>query len=109
MWQAVLSSTDFPATPGAYDTTPNGGNDIFVSKFNSGLTNLLMSTFLGGSRSDFGNSIAISAAGNVYVIGETLSPDFPMTPGAYDTSYHRCEDAFVSRFNLDLSVDKANK
>ncbi|OOP56624.1 MAG: hypothetical protein AYP45_07925 [Candidatus Brocadia carolinensis] len=103
------SSTDFPATPGAYDTTPNGSSDVFVSKFNSGLANLLISTFLGGSRPDFGNSIAISAGGYVYVTGETLSPDFPVTPGAYDTSYQRCEDVFVSGFNVDLSVDKANK
>ncbi len=101
---------DFPTTPGAYNTSYNGGNDdVFVSKFNSGLTNLLMSTFLGGSRSDYGNAIAVSAVGNVYVTGETLSPDFPATPGSYDTSYHRCEDVFVSRFNVDLSVDKANK
>lgn len=103
------SSTDFPATPGAYDTTPNGSSDVFVSKFNSELTNLLMSTFLGGSRPDFGNSIAVTVAGYVYVTGETLSPNFPVTPGAYDTSYQRCEDVFVSGFNVDLSVDKANK
>jgi len=102
-------SADFPITPGAYDTTSNGGSDIFVSKFNSGLTNLLMSTFQGGSRPDFGNSIAVTAAGYVYVTGETLSPDFPATPGAYDTSYHRCEDVFVSGFNFNLSVDKSNK
>ncbi|KAB2835989.1 MAG: hypothetical protein F9K48_03025, partial [Candidatus Brocadia sp.] len=100
------SSTDFPATPGAYDTTPNGSSDVFVSKFNSGLANLLMSTFQGGSRPDFGSSIAISAEGYVYVTGETLSPDFPVTPGAYDTSYQRCEDVFVSGFNVDLSADK---
>lgn len=103
------SSTDFPTTPGAYDTTPNGGTDVFVSKFNSGLMNLLMSTFQGGSRPDFGNAIAVTAGGNVYVTGETLSPDFPSTPDAYDTSYHRCEDVFVSKFSVDLSADNANK
>ena len=102
-------SPDFPTTPGAYDTSANGDGDIFISKFNSGLTSLLVSTFQGGSRSDYGNSIAIDAGGNAYVIGETISLDFPTTPGAYDTSYHRCEDVFVSRFNLNLSVDKANK
>ena len=103
------NSTNFPTKPDAYDTTSNGESDVFVSKFNSGLTNLLMSTFLGGSRSDYGNAIAVSAVGNVYVTGETLSSDFPATPGAYDASYHRCEDVFVSRFSVDLSADKANK
>ncbi|MEK7359496.1 MAG: SBBP repeat-containing protein, partial [Planctomycetota bacterium] len=103
------SSKDFPTTPGAYDTSPNGDSDIFVSKFNSGLANLIMSTLQGGSRSDFGNSMTVGPGGYVYVVGETLSLDFPTTPGAYDTSYHRCEDIFVSRFNVELSVDKAGK
>ncbi|MEP9411763.1 MAG: SBBP repeat-containing protein [Candidatus Brocadia sp.] len=103
------SSTDFPTTSGAYDTTPNGDSDVFVSKFNSELTNLLMSTFQGGSRSDYCNAIAVSAVGYVYVTGETLSSDFPTTLGTYDTFYHRCEDVFVSKFSVGLSVDKANK
>ncbi|MEK6737226.1 MAG: SBBP repeat-containing protein, partial [Planctomycetota bacterium] len=103
------SSKDFPTTPGAYDISSNGDSDVFVSKFNSGLENLLMSTFQGGSRSDFGNSMTVGPGGYVYVVGETLSLDFPTTPGAYDTAYHRCEDIFVSRFNVELSVDKAGK
>ena len=103
------SSTDFPTTHGAYDTTSNGGSDVFVSKFSSGLTNLLMSTFQGGSRPDCGNSIAVSAVGRVYVTGETVSPDFPATPGAYNTSYYRSEDVFVSGLNVDPSADKGGK
>ena len=53
--------------------------------------------------------MAVGPGGYVYVIGETLSLDFPTTPGAYDTSYHRSEDVFVSRFNVGLPVDKASK
>jgi hypothetical protein len=102
-------STDFPTTAGACDTSSHGDGNVFVSKLNSGLTSLLVSTFQGGSRSDYGNSIAIDAGGNVYVIGETESPDFPTTDGAYETSYHRCEDIFVSKFNAILFVDKASK
>ncbi len=102
-------STDFPTTAGACDTSSHGDGNVFVSKLNSGLTSLLVSTFQGGSRSDYGNSIAIDAAGNVYVVGETESSNFPTTDGAYETSYHRCEDVFVSRFNANLSVDKTSK
>jgi hypothetical protein len=102
-------STDFPTTAGACDTSSHGDGNVFVSKFNSGLTSLLVSTFQGGSRSDYGNSIAIDAEGNVYVIGETESPNFSTTVGAYETSYHRCEDVFVSKFNANLSVDKTSK
>lgn len=80
-----------------------------MSRFNDMLTNLLASTYHGGSRSDFGNSIALDSKGNVYVTGEILSPDFPVIPGSYNMSYHRCEDTFVSIFNANLSADKANE
>src|SRR5690606_11914989 len=42
-------STDFPTTPGAYDTTHNGGIvDAFVARLSSDGATLLWSTFLGG-------------------------------------------------------------
>ena len=48
------SSTDFPVTLGAYDETYNGGYDVFISKFDPSLTNLLATTYLGGSGFDGG-------------------------------------------------------
>ena len=104
-------SSNFPTTPGAYGTSYNGGygGDVFVSRFNSGLTGLLASTFLGGSGWDVGNSIAIDAGGDVYVTGVTVSSDFPTTAGAYDTSYNGGYggDAFVSKFDSNLSDSTA--
>jgi hypothetical protein len=94
-------SIDFPATPGAYDTT---FEHVFVSKFNSDLTTLLASTFLGGSWSDYAYSIDIDISGNVYVTGYTTSSDFPTTTGAYDEGYNGgYNDAFVSKFDSSLS------
>ena len=96
-------SEDFPTTPDAFDTSYGGGTDAFVSKFNGDLTNLLVSTYLGGASDDLGKSIAIDSSGNVYVTGNTESEDFSTTPGAFDTSYGGGTDAFVSKFNGDLT------
>jgi hypothetical protein len=62
-------------------------------------SSLGFSTFLGGSSSDSGTRVAIDASGNIFLAGETQSADFPVTPGAFDTSYHGNQDGFVAKFN----------
>ncbi len=96
-------SSDFPTTTDAYDTSYNGEADAFVSRLSGDLTGLLASTFLGGTGGDFCNALAIGADGNIYVTGGTRSPDFPTTPGAYDTYNDYSNDAFVSKLNGDLT------
>jgi hypothetical protein len=92
-------SADFPTTPGAYDTTNNPGSDAFVTKLNAAGSALAYSTYLGGSSFERGNGIAVDAAGNAYVAGQTSSADFPTTAGAFDTSANANGDAFVTKLN----------
>ena len=80
------SSPDYPTTSGAFDTT---SNYVFVTKLNASGSDLVYSTFLGGTNFDDGEDIAVDASGRAYVTGSTSSFDYPTTPGAFDTSAKR--------------------
>ncbi|PYL10689.1 MAG: hypothetical protein DME33_00055, partial [Verrucomicrobia bacterium] len=93
-------STDFPTTPGAFQTAANSGNNVFVSKLDPTGTNLVYSTYIGGTGYDDGRAIAVDAAGNAYVTGLTGSTDFPTTLGAYQTTFGGGNyDVFMSKLN----------
>lgn len=49
--------------------------------------NLFVSYYLGGSGSDYGDDIVIGGDGGIYVVGDTSSTDFPVTPSAFQTTY----------------------
>src|SRR3990172_826139 len=94
----VTFSPDFPVAPGAFDTTIGGWRGAFVTKL-SPLGALLYSTFLGGAGLDNGYSITVDSAGNAYVTGRTGSTDFPVTLGAFDTTYNGGTDAFLTKLS----------
>ncbi len=100
-------SNEFPTTPGVFDTSYNGSADSFVVRLNSGGTGLIYGTYLGGSPSEYGYSIAIDSAGDAYVMGGTYG-SFPITEGAFDPTYNGGGsvgggDAFVARLSADGS------
>lgn len=101
------SSTDFPVTPGVVDTLYNSGGDIFVIRMSGDLGTLEACTYLGGSalEGDYsGPVIALNAGGDVYVAGHTQSADFPVTSGAFDTTYHAGDDMFVAKLDRDFTT-----
>lgn len=93
-------STNFPTTSDAYDTTHNGDWDVFALKLNSAGSNLLYSTFLGGSGAETAYRIEIDSSNYAYITGKTSSTAFPTTAGAYDTSHNGMDDVFVLKLNL---------
>jgi hypothetical protein len=101
------NSIDFPtanplqATCALLPTGAPGIEDCdtaFVAKLNPAGSALVYSTYLGGSGSDGGTGIAVDAAGNAYVTGETASTDFP-TANPLQPSLGGAEDAFVAKLN----------
>jgi len=90
-------SLDFPlVTPiqGIF----GGIEDAFVVKINPAGSSILYSTYLGGSNSDMGWSIAVDSLANAYVTGDTLSTDFPLV-NAIQGVKAGFNDAFVTRIN----------
>jgi hypothetical protein len=87
-------STNFPTlTP--FQPANGGGGDAFAVKLTSEGA-LSYSTYLGGSDDDEGHGIAQSA-GSAYVVGKTLSADFP-TLVPFQAVLTGLNDAFVTRF-----------
>jgi hypothetical protein len=106
----LTQSPNFPTTSGAFDRSGAASNflDAFVTKLNANGTAQVYSTFLGGGNFEWGRAIAIDAAGNAYIAGQTKSSDFPTTGGAFDRTFNvdncpRCGvdqyDAFVTKLN----------
>ena len=96
-------SPDFPTTPGAYDGTHGGAADAFVAKLDVSGSKLVYATYLGGSGAEAGLSIAVDDGGRAYVSGGSASPDFPTTPGAFNRSHKRNEDAWVAKLSANGS------
>ncbi|MDO8472870.1 MAG: SBBP repeat-containing protein [Dehalococcoidia bacterium] len=105
----VTSSSDFPVTGAqGFDASYNLADDAFVVKINAAGSARVYSTFLGGSNNDSGSGIAVDEDGNAWVVGSTLSTDFPVTTGGpIFMRDPRCNsdpctyegDAFVVKFN----------
>jgi uncharacterized protein (TIGR03437 family) len=110
-------STDFPVTIDAYQKTYGGGGqdvfragDAFMAEVGPG-GNLVYSSYLGGSGTDWGSGVAVDSAGAVIVSGGTNSGNFPSTPGSAQTRFAGADplftpagDAFVIKFGPVAAV-----
>ena len=96
----IVGSTMSPDSPlkNPLYSTLNGASDAFITKFSPEGNALVYSTYLGGSSGDEAYGVAVDAGQNAYIAGTTYSTDFPVTPGAYQTS---CSSpcSFVTKIN----------
>ncbi|HYK21451.1 MAG TPA: SBBP repeat-containing protein [Pyrinomonadaceae bacterium] len=95
----VSDSSNFPVTPGAFQSVKAAGQDAFITQLNVAGSGLVYSTYLGGDGNDFGNDIALDTAGNASVVGLTGSTVFPTTADAIQSGYGGNNDAFITRLN----------
>ncbi len=93
------NSGSFPVTPGAFQTVFGGAYDAFVTKVSADGARLIYSTFLGGIDTEFGMAVAVDSQGCAYATGITLSGNFPVTPGAYQTALRGGIDAYIAKLS----------
>jgi hypothetical protein len=87
----------------AYQTSYPGSTTAFVSKVNPAGNGPVYSTFLGGQQVT-ANAIAVDSVGSAYVTGQTFSPTFPVTSGAYQENLAGTQNAFVAKLNATGSA-----
>jgi len=94
-----ITSADFP-TKNPYQGGFGGGDcDAFVTKLNTDGTDLVYSTYLGGTGDDEARGIAVDGSGNAYVAGLTGSTDFPTADPYQGTYGDGTRDAFLLKYN----------
>jgi gliding motility-associated-like protein len=97
-------SSDFPITSGAFDESYNGGQDAVIIKLNAALTDILWSSFLGGSADEAAYAIDVATDGSVFVGGGTNSTNFPASTGALYANYQGGRaDGFIAHVAEDGS------
>lgn len=103
----ATTSLNFPTTAGVIDVSFNStltsDEDAFAAKLNATGSALTYSTYLGGSQRDAGTGIVVDVLGNAYLVGSTLSSNFPRTFGAFDTTQNGSFDLFVLKLNSTAS------
>lgn len=94
-------SVNFPVTPGAFQTTKTGASCAYITKLALDGQSLVYSTFIGGSNIESARSITVDSQGVAYITGRTNSPDFPITPGAFQTTLQGNYNAFIVSMSSD--------
>ena len=98
----LLDSLWFPITVGAYDTDSIDYVG-YITKFNSDMSSLLASTFLGDDYTELFDIYIDDSNGNVVVAGLNNSGTFPTTAGAYDTDNGTDRAGVISILDSSLS------
>ncbi len=92
-------SANFP-TVGAFQANNAGGQDAVVFKLNTNFTNLIFSSYYGGSLNDACYSIKIDTLNQMFFTGGTSSNNLPGTTNGLNPTYQGGKaDGFITKIN----------
>jgi len=107
----ITASGDFPGTNGV---TPNGApflrtnhialRDVFVTAFSQDASTILYSVQIGGNNEDFGYGIAVDTNRSAYIVGRTVSGNFPflnVPTNIFNPKRNGTNDAFLAKILMD--------
>lgn len=98
------SSSNFPVTAGALQTTKAGGYDVFIAKLTNAGQRLWV-TYYGGSNDESDRKlggVAIGEQNDIAITGQTKSIDFPVSPGGFQTVYGGGDgDTYIIKLSAD--------
>ncbi|MEI6766127.1 MAG: gliding motility-associated C-terminal domain-containing protein [Bacteroidota bacterium] len=84
-----IFAVGYPVTTGAFQTTYAGGScDIVISKYDTTGHFMIFSTYIGGNGADVPASLIVDGNDDLFILGTTSSPDYPVTSNAFDTSFN---------------------
>ena len=97
------SNGSFPASPGAYQQTFQGGSnpepvDIAIIKLSQNGQNRMYATYLGGGGNEQPHSLVVDGQGNLVIAGRSNSTNFPTT-GAGQIGSGGDWDIIVTKLN----------
>lgn len=104
----IVMGVGYPTTLGAFQTNYGGGVvggnfgmdcDISISKFSATGTNLIYSTYIGGSGNEMPHSLVVDNNNNLILSGKSTSINYPTTTNSYDTSHNGNFDLIISKLN----------
>ncbi|WP_375558893.1 PKD domain-containing protein [Bernardetia sp. OM2101] len=104
---STTNSNDFPMVS-AHRTTFQGRQEGIVAKFSSTLNSLLWSTYIGGNSLDAAFGIQVSSAGDIYVVGGTMSDDLITHGGTMQSRYAGEIDGFIVRYASNFAWQGAS-
>lgn len=89
----IVFGSGYPLSTGAYDVSFNSGTgtfpmDVGITKYNTTGTNIIYSTYIGGSGNETPHSIVCAQNGELYIYGVTSSTNFPMAGTPFDNSHN---------------------